>query len=187
MIKIQISARRYDRNALWTKSATLISLALVLFALLWLSGCRSSEPTITNPLLDQSTPQATIESLYLALYLEDSDMVRSLLDPDDPDRDKLVRAFKKMKEEKIRFDVTDIEIDIIEEEPEMVRLRARFRQKILVNGLTIVDEQNGAEHTLIKKNGRWYVSGQGQSPPPGWILDDSDWLRTMQTMTAPGH
>ncbi len=183
-MKIRISARRYDRNALWTKSAALISLALVLFALLWLSGCDSSEPA-PNPLLDQSTPQAAIESLYLAVYLEDSDMVKSLLDPGDPDRDKLVRAFEKMKDEKIRFDVTDIEIDIVEEEPDMVRLRARFRQKILVNGLTIVDEQNGAEHTLIKKNGRWYLSGQGQSPPPGWILDDSDWLRTMQTMTAP--
>lgn len=186
MMTICISGRRNGRSALWTKSAALISLALVLFAPLWLSGCDSSEPT-PNPLLDQSTPQATIESLYLAVYLEDSDMVRSLLDPDDPDREKLVRAFKSMKEEKIRFDVTEIEIDIIEEEPEMVRLRARFRQKILVNGLTIIDEQNGAEHTLVKKNGRWYVSGQGQSPPPGWILDDSEWLRTMQTMTAPGH
>lgn len=183
-MKIHTSARRHHRNALWTRSATLISLALVLFALLWLSGCDSSEPT-PNPLLDQSTPQATIESLYLAVYLEDSDMVKSLLDPGDPDRDKLVRAFEKMKDEKIRFDVTDIEIDIVEEEPDMVRLRARFRQKILVNGLTIVDEQNGAEHTLIKKNGRWYLSGQGQSPPPGWILDDSDWLRSMQTITAP--
>lgn len=186
-MKIQISATRYHRNALWTRSATLISLVLVLTALLWLSGCRSSEPTIPNPLLDQSTPQATIESLYLAVYLEDSDMFKSLLDPDDPERDKLVRAFKKLKEEKIRYDVTDLKIDIVEEEAEMVRLRARFRQKIMVNGLTIVDEQNGAEHTLIKKNARWYLSGQGQSPPPGWILDDRDWLRTMQTMTAPGH
>lgn len=185
-MKIRIPARRYDRNALWTKSAALISLAFVLFALLWLSGCDSSEPT-PNPLLDQSTPQATIESLYLAVYLEDSDMFKSLLDPDDPDRDKLVRAFKKLKEEKIRYDVTDLKIDIVEEKAEMVRLRARFRQKIMVNGLTIVDEQNGAEHTLIKKNDRWYLSGQGQSPPPGWILDDRDWLRTMQTMTAPGH
>jgi hypothetical protein len=184
MMKIRISARRYDRNALWTKSAALISLALVLFALLWLSGCDSSEPT-PNPLLDQSTPQATIENLYLAVYLEDSDMFKALLDPDDPDRNRLVKAFKRMKEEKIRFDVSDIKIDIVEEEPDMVRLRARFRQKILVNGLTIVDEQNGAEHTLIKKNGRWYLSGQGQSPPPGWILDGSDWLRSMQTITAP--
>lgn len=176
--------RQPERSALWTRTATLVCFAIVMLALLWLSGCDSSEP-VPNPLLDQSTPQATIESLYLAVYFEDSDMFKSLLDPDDPDRNKLVRAFKKMKAEKVRFSVTDIEIDIVEEEPEMVRLRARFRQKILVNGIAISDEQNGAEHTLIKKSGRWYLLGAGQSPPPGWILDDNDWLRTMQTLTAP--
>ena len=176
--------RQPERSALWTRTATLVCFATVMLVLLWLSGCASSEP-VPNPLLDQSTPQATIESLYLAVYLEDSNMFKSLLDPDDPDRDKLVKAFKKMKAEGIRVDVTDIKMDIVEEQDDMVRLRARFQQMILVDGITVSAGSNGDEHTLVKRNGRWYLFGYGQSPPPGWILDDNDWLRTMQTLTAP--
>lgn len=179
-LRLQQVGRKPSESSVPARECLLVIVACILVV----SACSSETPT-PNPLIDQSTPQTTIESLYLAAYLQDSDMFRSLLDPDDPDINKLVRAFKKMKAEGIRIDATDIQIDVVEEQVDMVRLRARFRQITLVDGIAMSDEPNGSEHTLVRRNGRWYLFGYGQSPPPGWIGDDTDWMHTIQTATAP--
>lgn len=183
-MKISFRPQQVGQKCSLLRIRVLMQLPILLLGILAISACSAETPT-PNPLIDQSTPQATINSLYLATYLQDSDMFRSLLDPDDPDINKLVRAFKKMKAEGIRVDVTDVQIDVVEEQVDMVRLRARFQQVILVDGIATSAERNGDEHTLVKKNGRWYLFGYGQSPPPGWIGDDTDWMHTIQTATAP--
>lgn len=148
---------------------TRLLVAIILLAML-LTAC---DPTSTNPdsLVDQSTPEATVHSLYEAYSSQDDVAFRMLLDPDDPDRSELVRAFKRMEAEGIRYEATEIQIDIVEEQPDMVRLRAHYRGKIIANGSIMGDEQTGEELSLIKKNGRWYLLGYGQWPPPGWVLE----------------
>ncbi len=158
--------------------------ALIMGAALLLAACNSA-PANQVSMVDQSTPQTTVHSLYQAFNSQDSIAFRSLLDPDDPDIDELVRAFDRMESAGIRYDATDIQIDVIEEGIDMVRLRARFRGKIVANGTVMSDEQTGDELSLVKKNDRWYLLGYGQSPPPGWLLERTPVPYATPTVASP--
>lgn len=95
-------------NRPWFVTTRLLAPIILLLAML-LTAC---DPTSTNPdsLVDQSTPKGTVYSLYEAYSSQDDVAFRMLLDPDDPDRSELVRAFKRMEAEGIRYEATEIQI-----------------------------------------------------------------------------
>ncbi len=121
--------------------------------------------------VDQSTPEIAVENLYRAFNTHDSAMFRALIDPDDPDREKLVQGFEKLMASGIVYEQSDLTMAIVESTSDMTRVRAYFRERITIDGELVNDEDSGAELTLVARNGRWYFNGLGQWPPPGWIVE----------------
>lgn len=136
-----------------------------------LAASCSSAPTRPTVAVDQSTPEIAVENLYKAFNTHDSAMFRALIDPDDPDREKLVQGFEKLMASGIVYEQSDLTMAIVESTSDMTRVRAYFRERITIDGELVNDEDSGAELTLVARNGRWYFNGLGQWPPPGWIVE----------------
>lgn len=145
---------------------------LLLGWIVLLAGC-IGRSTTQHPIIDQSTPEATVKNLYKAATAHDTETFRALLDPEDPNLDNLVKGFEELEQRGITYDISELEITIVETSSAMVRIRARFREKLMMKDVLVSDEMTGEELSLVNKQGRWYLLGYGQWPPPGWILPNT--------------
>lgn len=112
-----------------------------------------------------------VTSLYKAFNTGDTELFGNLLDPNDPDREMLIKGFDRLLAAGVVYEHSDLTMDRVQATEDMTRIRAHFRQKITVNAVVVSDEESGEEVTLVKQDGRWYFTGFGQWPPPGWLLE----------------
>ena len=143
-----------------------VAIALCLFA-----GCCSTGDTPRREDIDLSTPQATVLNLYRAFNDEDAQLLESVLDMDDESNRMALEAFKQQVSSEISYESTDIEIDIVENDGQMARVRTRFYQRILIGERVVAEGKTGNELSLVCKAGRWYLIGLGQWPLPGWVKE----------------
>ena len=144
-------------------------LLLLLWAILLFAGCNHEEPAAIVD-VDQTTPEATVLSWYEAFNQQDVQAFQALLDPEDDDSEQALKALETLIARGVSFEISDIELDIVENDGQMARVRARYHEKVRVDDQVVINEYNGAELTLVIRDGRWYFIGVMQWPPPGWII-----------------
>lgn len=143
---------------------------LLTLAILLVAGCSQREPA-TMLDVDQTTPEAAVLSWYKAANCNDVQLSRALLDPEDNGSEQALKALEALIASGVSFEIRDIELDIVENDGRMARVRARYHERMKVRDLVVVDEQTGSELTLVNRDGRWYLTGLMQWPPPGWIIE----------------
>lgn len=171
MNKLAIHSRHSLRKLVRRRSSLQLTLLLTSLALL-ATGC-SNLATNQSVVVDQSTPEKAVENLYKAFNTSDRALFYALIDPDDPDRDRLVKGFDELMASGIVYEHSDLKLDTVEATSDMTRVRVHFHEKILADGRLLNDEESGAELTLVTRNGMWYFTGLAQWPPPGWIVEDT--------------
>ena len=132
-----------------------------------LHGCTRG-PSVDADDIDQSTPEATVLNLYEAFNDDDAQLLQALLDMDDDSNRKALKGFKLLVASKLHYEITDVEMDVVENDGRMARIRTRYHHTVTMGDEVVADTRAGAELTLVNRDGRWYFIGLGQWPPPGW-------------------
>ena len=170
MCHMQQKLRRYHGKFLMSHRG-LLGL-LILLAILVLTGCaRSGEASGGTEDIDLSTPEAAVLNLYRAFNSNDIQLFRAVIDLEDESNRKALQAFKQQVTSEVSYETTNIEMDIVENDGHIARVRIHFYQRILVDGQVVAEGESGAIHTLVYKRGNWYQIGLGQWPPPGWVKE----------------
>ena len=131
-----------------------LKLLSVLCALLLLGCSRTSFAAVP---LDRSTPDSVILALYDAISRQDVALFGAVcaLDPDT--RETAEQAMGIAIETGIRYEIRDIEWDVISKDSETLRVDTRYRETITMNGKVLQEIDSGDWLTLIQKDGEWYV------------------------------
>ena len=161
----------HDMNRLVPRKLKIGGLFLsVLWALGWCLAACDGSPTPTSS-LDQSTPEATIRTLYAAINRNDLSAVEQLVESGDKDSEPYVNGLKQMFAQGATLQVSDLKIDVVANDGQIARAQSRQYDKlILKSGEVYMEGSTSRLHTLINKHGRWYFRGLGQQVPPGWII-----------------
>lgn len=134
---------------------------LLILICLDLTGCEGVTDSVS--IIDQSSPEATVRTLFDAMQRGDVETYRAVIDPKDPHFDEMVDGFEKALATGYSVEAEDLEVQIVREEVETVRVRTYYSQKILFKGQTIDHtEQSGGLMNLVKRNGRWFVRAFGR-------------------------
>ncbi len=161
----------HDMNRLVPRKLKIGGLFL---SVLWALGCClaacGGSPTPTAS-LDQSTPEATIRTLYAAISRNDLSAVEQLVELGDKDSDPFIKGLSELISQGASWHVSDLEIDVVAEDEQIARAQShQYDKLVLKSGQVYMEGATTNLHTLVKKNSRWYFRGLGQQVPPGWII-----------------
>lgn len=153
--------------------ASSVWLGYIWFFLSVLTACSQSSSSPTATPIDQSTPEATIRTLYNAISQSNLQMLQAVLAPNDTWNEAAIRGFRHVWENDNSFEITDLVIDIVAVEHGRVRARTRYYETVNVNGRVDLERESGSLLTLKLIGDRWYFIGLGQQPsPPGWAQEE---------------
>ncbi len=141
-----------------------IPLLLVLVAVV-LSACTQSSPTTTSN-VDQSTPEATVHSMYDAFSRGDIQSLQAVLDMEAEENKLLVSGFKAGLAAGASSSIVVVEVQIISNDGKIAKVHTRVEQKLLLKAQVISEGISGEWLTLVKKNGQWYVRGKSEPLSP---------------------
>jgi len=161
----------HDMNRLVSRKLKIGGLFL---SVLWILGCClaacGGSPTSTSS-LDQSTPEATIRTLYDAINRNDLSTVEQLAEPGDKDSEPFIKGLRELISQGASWNISDLEVDVVAEDGQIARAQShQYDKLVLKSGQVYMEGSTSNLHTLVKKNGRWYFRGLGQQVPPGWII-----------------
>jgi hypothetical protein len=141
---------------------------------LWVAACivaACGVPAEPASLPDQSTPEATIRSLYDAINRSDVRSVELLVESGDKDSADFIKGLKEIFASGATWEASNLEVDIPPNYGNIVKAQARLYEKLtLKSGQVYMEGPTSYLLMLIKKGERWYFRGLGQQVPPGWML-----------------
>ncbi len=121
--------------------------------------------------VDQSTPEAVVESFITAGNENNIDLLWAIMDHEDPSNRQALEGARKIKASGLVFLATNVKVTIVENDGQTARVRAVFDQTIKLHDEVLGSGETGGEFTCVKRDEKWYLVGVGQSPPPGWVID----------------
>jgi hypothetical protein len=128
-------------------------------------------PSTPAASLDQSTPEATIRSLYDAINRSDLAAVQRLVEPGDKDSEPFIKGLGQLFSQGVTWQISDLEVDVVANDGDVARARSSQSDKVVLkSGQVYMEGPTSNLHTLARRNGRWYFRGLGQQVPPGWII-----------------
>lgn len=138
--------------------------SLLMFMIATLSSCSQASPIVSN--IDQTTPDATIRSMYDAFNRGDVQLLQTVLDMEAEENKLLVKGFKAGLEAGASSDIVLIEIQMVANDGRTARVHTRVQQKLMLKGQVLYEGPSGEWLTLVKKDSKWYIYGRTEPVSP---------------------
>lgn len=116
-----------------------------------------AEATLAVEALDRSTPDTVILALYEAINSQDVALFGEVCAVDSEAQSVAEQSMSTAIETGIRYEIRDIEWDVVSHDGDMLRVDTRYRETITMGENVLQEMDSGDWLTLIHKNGAWYV------------------------------